>query len=458
MTEKYTLKELKDIATSVDLAGRSKKNKDELYESLVEAGHIKKGVKMVVARTEKKAKEYKSASRVVSPADSPAPKSPVSKKETVTLAGLKRMTKPDIIKLLNDVVKGHEGKMSMKKDELIDLAKRLLLPLSPKPGAKAKTPSPAGSPAVSRAESPVEKKKKKKATKAKTPSPAGSPAVSRAESPVEKKKKKKAAKAKTPSPAESPAVSRAASPVEKKKKKKAAKAKTPSPAESPAVSRAASPLEKKKKKKKATKAKTPSPAESPAASHVSSRAASPVKSLSTMTLPQLKGLFESQRGVKIGALKKAEIINLLESEQCDPMNDSFCSDMSNFCNVKYKTCVKDKEEKLLQIVINGHKIIGSAVAIKEIQRKMAAAGSPKVVAEPASPPKVVAKAASPPKVVAKPSSPAAFKPRPKPAKTPPVKSYRPVEDVLENISRPDVTTQEYRQNIERLKKCLGLMA
>jgi hypothetical protein len=353
MSENYTLKQLKETATSVSLPNRSKyKTKQELYDALKDAGHLKK--------------TQKSESRVVSPASSPKkpkspPKSPVSKKETVTLVGLKRMSKPDIIKLLDSLVKSHGAKMSMKKDELIALAKKLLLPLSP----KARTPSPAR----------------------KAPSP----------SPVKK----------SPSPAR-----KASSPI------------------------------------KAT------------------------KSLSAMTIPQLKTLFENQRGVKIGALKKAEIVDLLENEMCDPLNNSFCSDANQFCNVKYKTCVKDKEEKLVEIVINGHKIIGSASVIKEIQSKIKAPSpakkkSPSPAKKSPSPAK---KSPSPAKkkflkpikrnfpVRQTPTSPAARAPSPSPARVKRTGKVHAVEDVLENITRREPTTQEYRENLERLKKCLGLMA
>ena len=410
MSEKYNLKELRDIATSVSLPNRSKyKTKQELYDALKDAGHLKK--------------TQKSESRVVSPVSSPTkvrspPKSPVSKKDTVTLAGLKRMIKSDIIALLDSLVKDHGAKMSMKRDELIELAKKRLLPLSP----KARTPSPAR-----KAPSPA--KKAPSRTK-KSPSPAR----------------------KAPSPA---------------KKAPSRTKKSPSPAR-----------------------KAPSPAKA-------------TKSLSAMTIPQLKTLFENQRGVKIGALKKAEIVDLLENEMCDPLNNSFCSDANQFCNVKYKTCVKDKEEKLVEIVINGHKIIGSASVIKEIQSKIKAP-SPK-----ARTPSPVKKAPSPkartPSPVKKSPSPKARTPSPSPAKKSPSPAKKPkflkpikkskvsspvrqapitspakkkaarartpspardkptgkvhaVEDVLENITRREPTTQEYRENLERLKKCLGLMA
>ena len=375
MSEKYNLKELRDIATSVSLPNRSKyKTKQELYDALKDAGHLKK--------------TQKSESRVVSPVSSPTkvrspPKSPVSKKDTVTLAGLKRMIKSDIIALLDSLVKDHGAKMSMKRDELIELAKKRLLPLSP----KARTPSPAR----------------------KAPSPA---------------KKAPSRTKKSPSPAR----------------------KAPSPA-------------------KAT------------------------KSLSAMTIPQLKTLFENQRGVKIGALKKAEIVDLLENEMCDPLNNSFCSDANQFCNVKYKTCVKDKEEKLVEIVINGHKIIGSASVIKEIQSKIKAPSpkartpspvkkspSPKARTPSPSPAKKSPSPAKKPKFLkpikkSKVSSPVRQAPitspakkkaararTPSPARDKPTGKVHAVEDVLENITRREPTTQEYRENLERLKKCLGLMA
>ena len=375
MSEKYNLKELRDIATSVSLPNRSKyKTKQELYDALKDAGHLKK--------------TQKSESRVVSPVSSPTkvrspPKSPVSKKDTVTLAGLKRMIKSDIIALLDSLVKDHGAKMSMKRDELIELAKKRLLPLSP----KARTPSPAR----------------------KAPSPA---------------KKAPSRTKKSPSPAR----------------------KAPSPS-------------------KAT------------------------KSLSAMTIPQLKTLFENQRGVKIGALKKAEIVDLLENEMCDPLNNSFCSDANQFCNVKYKTCVKDKEEKLVEIVINGHKIIGSASVIKEIQSKIKAPSpkartpspvkkspSPKARTPSPSPAKKSPSPAKKPKFLkpikkSKVSSPVRQAPitspakkkaararTPSPARDKPTGKVHAVEDVLENITRREPTTQEYRENLERLKKCLGLMA
>ena len=376
MSEKYNLKKLRDIATSVSLPNRSKyKTKQELYDALKDAGHIKK--------------TQKSESRVVSPASSPTkvrspPKSPLSKKETVTLAGLKRMSKPDIIKLLDSLVKGHGAKMSMKKDELIELAKKLLLPLSP----KSRTPSPAK-------KSPAKKSPAKK-------------------SPTKKSPAKKSPAKKVPSPA---------------------RRKSPSPV-------------------KAT------------------------KSLSAMTIPQLKTLFENKRGVKIGALKKAEIVDLLENEMCDPLNNSFCSNTDQFCNVKYKTCVKDKDEKLVEIVIGGHKIIGSASVIKEIQSKIKSPSPAKKSPSPAKKSPPPAKKASPPAKKASPpakkkflppikrdfpfrqppTSPAAKARTPSPARVKRTGKVRAVEDVLENITRREPTTQEYRENLERLKKCLGLIA
>ena len=153
-----------------------------------------------------------------------------------------------------------------------------------------------------------------------------------------------------------------------------------------------------------------------------------------MTVVQLKDIALSKRGVKIGAMKKADIINILKGEACDPEIGSYCSNPSDFCDIRFKSCVVKPEEKLEQIAINGHNVVGTKKSLEELRRKLGAEEVPKKL----SPKKLSPKKLSPKKL-------SPF-------------SDAPIEDVLSEITRPLVSTQEFRQNLQRLKICLGLMS
>ena len=158
-----------------------------------------------------------------------------------------------------------------------------------------------------------------------------------------------------------------------------------------------------------------------------------------MTVVQLKDIALSKRGIKIGAMKKADIINILKGEVCDPEIGSYCSNPSDFCDIRFKSCVVKPEEKLEQIAINGHNVVGTKKSLEELRRKLGAEEVPKKV----SPKKLSPKKLSPKKL--------------SPKKLSPI-SDAPIEDVLSEITRPLVSTQEFRQNLQRLKICLGLMS
>ena len=143
-----------------------------------------------------------------------------------------------------------------------------------------------------------------------------------------------------------------------------------------------------------------------------------------MTVVQLKDIALLTRGLKIGAMKKSDIINILKGEVCDPEIGSYCSNPSDFCDIRFKSCVGKFEEKLEQITINGHNVVGTKKSLEELRRKLGT--------------EEITKKVSPKKV-----SPL---------------SDAPIEDVLSEITRPPVSTEAFRQNLQRLKICLGLMS
>ena len=150
----------------------------------------------------------------------------------------------------------------------------------------------------------------------------------------------------------------------------------------------------------------------------------PAMNYEKMTVVQLKDIALLTRGLKIGAMKKSDIINILKGEVCDPEIGSYCSNPSDFCDIRFKSCVGKFEEKLEQITINGHNVVGTKKSLEELRRKLGT--------------EEITKKVSPKKV-----SPL---------------SDAPIEDVLSEITRPPVSTQEFRQNLQRLKICLGLMS
>jgi hypothetical protein len=155
----------------------------------------------------------------------------------------------------------------------------------------------------------------------------------------------------------------------------------------------------------------------------------PAMNYEKMTVVQLKDIALLTRGLKIGAMKKSDIINILKGEVCDPEIGSYCSNPSDFCDIRFKSCVGKFEEKLEQITINGHNVVGTKKSLEELRRKLGT--------------EEITKKVSPKKVSPKKVSPL---------------SDAPIEDVLSEITRPPVSTQEFRQNLQRLKICLGLMS
>jgi hypothetical protein len=155
----------------------------------------------------------------------------------------------------------------------------------------------------------------------------------------------------------------------------------------------------------------------------------PAMNYEKMTVVQLKDIALLTRGLKIGAMKKSDIINILKGEVCDPEIGSYCSNPSDFCDIRFKSCVGKFEEKLEQITINGHNVVGTKKSLEELRRKLGT--------------EEITKKVSPKKVSPKKVSPL---------------SDAPIEDVLSEIARPPVSTQEFRQNLQRLKICLGLMS
>lgn len=161
----------------------------------------------------------------------------------------------------------------------------------------------------------------------------------------------------------------------------------------------------------------------------------PAVNLDKMTVVQLKEYAMENRGIKIGAMKKADIIDLLKGEVCDPSVGSYCTSQNESCDIRYKSCVKSVDEKLEKLVINGHNVVGTKKSIEELKKKLE-------VSKPAE--KVPSPVIVPPIPVAQdvPSKPFSGS----------------IESVLGEITRPPVTTAEFRQNLERLKICLGLMS
>ena len=146
-----------------------------------------------------------------------------------------------------------------------------------------------------------------------------------------------------------------------------------------------------------------------------------------MTVVQLKDFALENRGIKIGAMKKADIIAVLKGEQCDPEVGSYCKNSTDSCDIRFKSCIANPDGKLVQIVINGHNVVGTQKSIDELKKKMEAVELPKKVSPKKVSPKKVSKDI-------------------------------PLEDVLSDITRPTVSTAEFRENLERLKICLGLMS
>jgi hypothetical protein len=151
--------------------------------------------------------------------------------------------------------------------------------------------------------------------------------------------------------------------------------------------------------------------------------ASVATDFSAMSLAELKQYALADRGWNVGALSKQKIIDMLTREKCNVDSGSFCSG-DNFCNVNSNTCVEEKAKGLEEIDIDGHKIIGTSKAINELKKKLV---------------------------------PSIKKVSPK--KPSPVKRGVPLEQTLSEITRSGVaSTREFRENLERLKACLGLMS
>lgn len=146
----------------------------------------------------------------------------------------------------------------------------------------------------------------------------------------------------------------------------------------------------------------------------------------SMSLAELKKYALDDRGWKVGTMSRQKIIEMLTREKCNPDTGSFCSGDS-LCNLTSNTCVDTKEKGLQEIDVDGHKIIGTAKSIEEFKKKL------------------IPKKESPKKSSSK--------------KTSPVRKGVPLEQTLADITRSGVaSTREFKENLERLKACLGLMS
>jgi hypothetical protein len=144
---------------------------------------------------------------------------------------------------------------------------------------------------------------------------------------------------------------------------------------------------------------------------------------SSMSVAELKQYALTDRGWSVGAMPKQKIVDMLTREKCNVETGSFCSG-DNLCNINSNTCVESKTKGLQEIDIDGHKIIGTAKAIEDLKKKLV---------------------------------PVTKKPSPK--KQSPAKKGVPLEQTLGEITRSGgASTREFKENLERLKACLGLMS
>ena len=149
--------------------------------------------------------------------------------------------------------------------------------------------------------------------------------------------------------------------------------------------------------------------------------ATPTTGFSGMSVAELKKYALNDRGWKVGSMTKDNIIETLSRESCNPEAGLFCSNASDTCDTRYNTCTGGavSGKGLDEIVIDGHKIVGSSKSIAELKKKLSL------------------KEVSPKKVS-------------------PKKGHTPLEQTLDEMTRGGVATREFRENLERLKACLGL--
>jgi hypothetical protein len=182
-----------------------------------------------------------------------------------------------------------------------------------------------------------------------------------------------------------------------------------------------------------------------------SRVTRPLSPATGLSVAELKRYALNDRGWKVGSMTKDNILETLSRESCNPEAGRFCSNASDTCDTRYNTCTGGavSGKGLDEIVIDGHKIVGSSKSIAELKKKLSLKEvSPKKV----SPKKVSPKKVSPKKVSPKKVSPKKVSPK----KVSPKKGHTPLEQTLDEMTRGGVATREFRENLERLKACLGL--
>ena len=155
-----------------------------------------------------------------------------------------------------------------------------------------------------------------------------------------------------------------------------------------------------------------------------------------LSVAELKKYALNDRGWKVGSMTKDKIIETLSRESCNPEAGVFCGNDSDTCDTRYNTCAGGavSEKGLDEIVIDGHKIVGSSKSIAELKKKLSL--------KEVSPKKLSPKKLSPKKV--------------SPKKVSPKKGHTPLEQTLDEMTRGGIATREFRENLERLKACLGL--
>ena len=169
--------------------------------------------------------------------------------------------------------------------------------------------------------------------------------------------------------------------------------------------------------------------------------ATPTTGFSGMSVAELKKYALNDRGWKVGSMTKDNIIDTLSRESCNPEGGLFCSNASDTCDTRYNTCAGGavSGKGLDEIVIDGHKIVGSSKSIAELKKKLSL--------KEVSPKKLSSRKVSPKKLSPKKVS---------PKKVSPKKGHTPLEQTLDEMTRGGVATREFRENLERLKACLGL--
>jgi hypothetical protein len=157
-----------------------------------------------------------------------------------------------------------------------------------------------------------------------------------------------------------------------------------------------------------------------------SRVTRPLSPATGLSVAELKRYALNDRGWKVGSMTKDNILETLSRESCNPEAGRFCSNASDTCDTRYNTCTGGavSGKGLDEIVIDGHKIVGSSKSIAELKKKLSL------------------KEVSPKKV--------------SPKKVSPKKGHTPLEQTLDEMTRGGVATREFRENLERLKACLGL--